>query len=77
VRYYGVLSNRFAKLTAMYRAPKLVVKETPQDRIKRLMGYDVYLCPYCKKGKVHRIGELPRIRSPEFRFITLYASLTR
>jgi hypothetical protein len=64
VRYYGILSNRFAKLTAMHRITKIKRKETVQERMKRLIGYDVYLCPYCKKGHMHRIEDLPRIRSP-------------
>jgi len=39
-------------------------KETPAERIKRLTGYDVGLCPACKKGRMHVIGKIPRIRSP-------------
>jgi hypothetical protein len=66
VRYYGVLSNRFAKITAMYRSVKHKVKETTPERIKRLMGFDVYKCPFCKVGIMHRIEELPRVRSPGF-----------
>jgi len=40
-------------------------KETAQERLYRLTGFDVYQCPKCKKGKMYRIRELPRIRSPE------------
>jgi hypothetical protein len=39
-------------------------KETVQERLYRLTGFDVYQCPKCKKGKMHVIRELPRIRSP-------------
>lgn len=39
-------------------------KETAQERLYRLTGFDVYQCPKCKKGKMHMIRELPRIRSP-------------
>lgn len=39
-------------------------KETAQERLKRLTGFDIYQCPACKKGKMHIIRELPRIRSP-------------
>ena len=39
-------------------------KETPAERIKRLTGFDVGLCPVCKKGRMHVIGTIPRIRSP-------------
>ena len=66
VRYYGILSNRFTKQTAMYRkAQPGKSNETPQQRFKRLTGFDVYQCPYCKKGRMVTIEELPRIRSPD------------
>lgn len=38
--------------------------ETTQERILRLTGIDVCQCPNCKKGKLHVVRELPRIRSP-------------
>ena len=65
IRYYGMLSNRFCKQTAMYRKTKQDrSKETVQQRIERLTGFDVCQCPYCKKGHMHTIEVLPRIRSP-------------
>jgi hypothetical protein len=69
VRYYGVLSNRFAKITAMYRTARQKVKETTPERIKRLMGFDMFQCPFCKTGIMHRIEELPRVRSPSYALI--------
>lgn len=66
IRYYGILSNRYSKQTAIYRAPKTDrTKESVQERLNRLTHFDVYQCPYCKKGQMHKIEELPRIRSPE------------
>ncbi len=44
-------------------------KETSQELLKRLTGFDVYQCPFCKKGKMHIIRELPRIRSPGIGFL--------
>ena len=70
VRYYGILSNRFAKKISFYRKPSQKPKETADQRIKRLMGFDVHQCPYCKKGIMHRVRELPRIRSPMYSMIT-------
>ena len=65
IRYYGVLSNRYRKQTAMYRIPKSDSgKESVQERLKRLTGFDIYQCPFCKKGQMHTIEILPRIRSP-------------
>jgi hypothetical protein len=40
-------------------------KETVQERFLRLTGIDVYQCPFCKKGKMHVVKELPRVRSPD------------
>ena len=39
-------------------------KETSQEQIKRLTGFDIGLCPKCKKGRMLFVRELPRIRSP-------------
>jgi len=67
VRYYGILSNRYSKQTAMYRKakPKKVIgKETSQRRILRLTGFDIYKCPFCKKGYMHTMEIIPKIRSP-------------
>jgi len=59
IRYYGILSNRFCKQTAMYRKTKQDRnKETVQQRFERLTGFNVYLCPYCKKGHM-RIIKVP------------------
>jgi len=65
VRYYGVLSNRYSKQTAMYRKPQAIIKnETTQQRILRLTGFDVYKCPFCKEGQMHTVEIIPKIRSP-------------
>ena len=66
IRYYGILSNRYRKKTILLRVIKPDrPKETVQQRMKRLTGFDIYQCPFCKKGQMHTIEELPRIRSPE------------
>lgn len=44
-------------------------KETSQELLKRLTGFDVYQCPFCKRGKMHIVRELPRIRSPDIGFL--------
>ena len=65
VRYYGVLSNRYSKQTAMYRKPQTIIEnETTQGRILRLTGFDVYQCPFCKEGQMHTVEIIPKIRSP-------------
>ncbi len=66
IRYYGILSSRYKKKIVLFRAVKPDrPKESVQERLKRLTGFDVYKCPFCKKGQMHIIEVLPRIRSPE------------
>lgn len=43
---------------------KPIKKETTLEKLKRLTGFDAYQCPFCKKGKMIIIREIPRIRSP-------------
>jgi hypothetical protein len=72
IRRYGIYSSRYRALQRRAN-PKMVIKpkETTQQRILRLMGFDIFLCPACKSGVLHAIEELPRIRSPT----SLYAIL--
>lgn len=39
-------------------------KENKLERIKRLTGFDLGLCPKCKKGRMITVEDIPRIRSP-------------
>lgn len=65
IRYYGVLSNRYAKQTVFYRmVSKKVLGENNTDRLKRLTGFDIEKCPVCKKGKMKIVENLPKIRAP-------------
>jgi hypothetical protein len=67
IRRYGIYSSR-ARALKEKANPKMKIKhrakETTQERIKRLMGFDVSGCPYCKQGTMLRVEELPRVRSP-------------
>ena len=62
IRYYGIYSSKSKSLLA--KTKKLKSKETSQERILRLTGFDVYMCPFCKKGRMIVIETLPKIRSP-------------
>jgi len=67
IRHYGIYSTRFR--SRIRKDPdKMVVKtiETTIERIKRVLGIDVYRCPTCKKGRLIPVAILPRIRSPVF-----------
>ena len=67
IRRYGIYSNK-ARALKQKQNPKMEIglkpKESVRERIKRLTGFDVYRCPYCKQGTMHRAEELPRVRSP-------------
>lgn len=65
IRYYGIYSNGYKKILNK-GVNKLIIKikETNPERFLRLTGIDVYLCPFCKKGKMVEISLLPRIRAP-------------
>lgn len=67
IRHYGIYSTRF-RSTILKNPDKMVVKpeETTIERIKRVLGIDVYKCPVCKKGRLIPVAILPRIRSPGF-----------
>ncbi len=65
IRYYGILSSRYKKKIVLFREIKPErPKESVEERLKRLTGIDVYKCPFCKKGQMHIIEVLPRVRSP-------------
>jgi hypothetical protein len=70
VRAYGWLAQRHKKATlaairealgAAAPAP-LPEGETAPERILRLTGVDVTLCPVCKAGRLSCVGQLPRAR---------------
>jgi hypothetical protein len=62
IRYYGIYSSKSKTLLA--KTKKLKPKETTQERLLRLTGFDVYMCPFCKKGRMVMTETLPKIRSP-------------
>lgn len=51
------------------------VPETTQERLKRLTGFDVYQCPFCLKGNMHKTAIIPRIRSPARSRLSVFFSL--
>jgi len=74
IRYYGMLGSRQKKavkpLLARNRKPKVEkeIVETKLERIIRLTGFDPCCCPFCKKGIMHTVETLPRIRAPSVLF---------
>ena len=67
IRRYGIYSSR-ARAERKKQNHRMKIrpreKESTQDRIKRLTGFDVSRCPFCKRGTMHRVEELPKVRSP-------------
>jgi hypothetical protein len=66
IRHYGILSSKLKDQLKPLQAkkPEPKVKETAQERIIRLTGFDRYQCPLCKTGTMYTVELLPRIRSP-------------
>jgi hypothetical protein len=66
IRRYGIYSSR-VRANAGKQEPKMVIpkpKETTQERLKRLTGFDALRCPFCRKGVMQAVEIIPRIRSP-------------
>jgi hypothetical protein len=66
IRYYGILSTKQKDRvkSLMAKKPETKIKETRQERIVRLTGFDYRICPVCKTGFMHTIEVLPKIRAP-------------
>lgn len=74
IRRYGIYNHTTKRNLHLQFKPKDSVedialkqerkKETSQERIIRLTGFDIGQCPKCKKGRMHIVRVLPRIRSP-------------
>jgi hypothetical protein len=66
IRYYGILSSKQKDKvkSLLAKKPETKVKETRQERIVRLTGFDSCLCPVCKTGFMHTVELLPKIRAP-------------
>lgn len=65
IRYYGIYSSRYRAMVQQ-TSEKLIIKipETTNERLKRLTGFDMGLCPVCRKGHLEQVEAVPRIRSP-------------
>jgi len=74
IRRYGIYNHTVIRNLELKFVPdeknnietiaKSKEKESTTERVIRLTGFDVGLCPKCKIGRMHIIRDLPRIRSP-------------
>lgn len=71
IRYYGFLAN-VCKRKAVLLIRRLIgkamdvyqfINETLEEKILRLTGRDILLCPHCKKGRMVHAGMLPALNS--------------
>lgn len=71
IRRFGIYNHTTKRNLGLQFVPKdkvekklKIKKETTLVQLKRLTGFDACLCPFCKKGKMVIVREIPRIRSP-------------
>ena len=67
IRYYGILSSKQkqqANPLQTKNQSESKGKESNQQRIVRLTGFDRYQCPFCQTGTMNTVELLPRVRSP-------------
>jgi hypothetical protein len=68
IRHFGFLTNRsktvnLARLRCLFGlSPQRheAAEQTLQEMMLLLTGIDLTICPYCKKGKMQHLGEIPR-----------------
>ena len=67
IRRFGIYNHSY-KTFILKQKPKpgieKLIKLSNAERILILTGFDVFLCPVCKEGRLHRIEEIPRARAP-------------
>ena len=66
VRHYGLFANRnkrdnLARCRELLDTPQATrpEPESTRERMLRLTGIDIALCPHCRKGTLHFVGTLP------------------
>jgi hypothetical protein len=66
IRHYGILANRSKKINVPISRKLLglsadlteVVKESIEAMMLRITGQDIGRCPYCKNGRLIKIGRI-------------------
>jgi hypothetical protein len=66
IRRYGIYSNSARRLKQKQSTLHAIIKtkETSQQRLKRITGFDIYKCPFCNNGVMKMMEIIPRVRSP-------------
>ena len=71
IRYYGFLANTCKKksvllirrLIGKYMEVRAFVQETTREKVFRLTGRDILLCPHCKSGLMDYLCDIPSLNS--------------
>ncbi len=71
IRYYGFLANICKKksillirrLIGVYMEARIFIEETLEEKVKRLTGKDITLCPHCKTGRMMYLALLPGLNT--------------
>jgi len=71
IRYYGFLANMCKKksvllirrLIGKYMEVQVFLQETTREKMLRLTGRDILLCPACKQGSMSLLCNLPGLNS--------------
>jgi hypothetical protein len=75
IRHFGFLANRCKKqdlarcreLLGLYPEPSEVPAETTEEKMLRLTGVDVSVCPCCQQGHMTRVMDLPKLSVRDLR----------
>ncbi|MEA3469760.1 MAG: transposase, partial [Thermodesulfobacteriota bacterium] len=67
IRYYGFLANicknksilLIRRLIGKDMVARILIKETLQEKVLRVTGKDITLCPHCKIGRMVYLALLP------------------
>jgi hypothetical protein len=71
IRYYGFLANickrnsvlLIRRLIGKAMAARVFIKETIQEKVLRLTGKDILLCPHCRQGRMIPQRMLPALNT--------------
>jgi hypothetical protein len=72
IRHFGFLSNRhktdnikkIRKFLGRSAEGDKIIKQSIEEMMFKLTGIDITLCPYCKKGKMRAVFEIPKNTHP-------------
>ena len=64
IRYFGIYSSRFRSTIKNTEKIIITAPVNASDEVSQLLKFDIYQCPFCKKGKLIVVEVIPKARSP-------------